>query len=547
MRYSNNGKRESYKIVLTADQALMTNFSGLNFLGFGHCVPYRLVPNLLLEKVLTPPIETDEEGRALIATYSLRKVEATLLKAGFDPKQVIVTSPNKITKVVTENTRIVGISVVDPIGKAPVSYTLASILGGGDTCTKVEFLTLMREIRDLREKYNFSVVVGGPGVWQLTQVREALGIDVLFNGEAEVSFPTLVRSIIDGKKPPSLVFGEMPSADVIPAIVNPSRLGVVQVTRGCPRKCQFCSPTMMKFRSIPLEEILDEVEVNIRNGAKYIDLVSDDILLYRANGVSVNHEAVSELFSAVVSKCHMPVTFPHVSAASVRQDPILVEEISEIDDISSEHPIFLDVGLETGSPRLIAKYMGGKPLPWKPQEWPETVLEATRIMNKNNWIPCYTMIVGFPDENEEDLAATLELVNNLIEQKAKAWIFPLLSIPMSGTPLGKQDYPKISSMPKIVWKLFSISWQYSLEFAHEIREQFLWNITNPIYKAVANRLFDIGLQPLSDFFSHLEADPQALNRAMNFNIHNAQDALAAVRKLPGYLWLRHTGAGFDSK
>ena len=89
------GKRsvEGYTIVLTADQALMSNFSGLSFFGFGHCVPYRLVPQLFLARVLVFSIEMDEEGRALIAAYSLRKGEASLLNAGFEAKQVIVTSP----------------------------------------------------------------------------------------------------------------------------------------------------------------------------------------------------------------------------------------------------------------------------------------------------------------------------------------------------------------------------------------------------------------------------------------------------------------------
>ena len=131
---------DSRTIVLTADQALMTNFSGISFFDFGHCVPYRLVPEPFLKKVLGSPPETDGRGRARIATYPLRKVEAALLNAGFERKQVIVTTPNKIRRAITKDTCIVGLSVVDPLGKAPVTYTLASLLGGGDSCTKVEFL-----------------------------------------------------------------------------------------------------------------------------------------------------------------------------------------------------------------------------------------------------------------------------------------------------------------------------------------------------------------------------------------------------------------------
>lgn len=532
---------EGYSVVLTADQALMTDFSGLSFLGFGHCVPYRLVPRVFLEKVLSSSVKTNEEGRALSASYSLRKVEASLLGNGFETKQVIVTSSDKIEKVVTEKTRVVGVSVVDPLGKAPVSYTLASLLGGGDSCTKIEFLDLMKKVKALRKKYDFRIVVGGPGVWQLTRAKEALGIDVLFFGESETTFPRLARDIIEGKKTPPEVFGEAPFTEAIPSITGPSRLGVVQVTRGCPRKCQFCSPTTFKFRSIPLDKILQEVEVNVRNGAKRIDLTSDDILLYGANGIRVNHEAVRELFSNVVEKYHVAVTFPHVSVASVRQDPDLVEEISEISGCSNKHimfPEFPDVGLESGSPRIIAKYMAGKPLPWTPKEWPETVMEATRIMNENDWYPCYTMIVGFPDEAEQDLLETLELVNKLVRQNAKAWIFPLLSIPMTGTPLGNRSYPQMKSMSETVWKLFCVSWRHSLRFSRENRDRLLGGITNPVFKMAANRLFDAGIEPLNKFFSRLEKDPEALNRVANFDIHQVRGVINLARKMPRYIAIR---------
>lgn len=533
-----NGKKisNSQTIVLTADQALMTNFSGISFFDFGHCIPYRLVPEPFLKKILAAPLETDSQGRARTATYALRKVEAALLNAGFQTKQVIVTTPNKMRKAITQDTCIVGLSVVDPLGKAPVSYTLASLLGGGDSCTKVEFLNLMKEVKALQKKYNFKLIVGGQGVWQLSSVQKALGIDTLFFGEAETTFPQIARKIINGEEISSIVYGKTPSTDEIPDIVNPSRLGAVQITRGCPRRCQFCSPTTLEFRSVPLEEILAEVEVNLRNGVRHIDLRSDDILLYGANGIWVNHETVTKLFKAVTEKHNVSVTFPHVSIATIRQDSGLVKGISEIAGFDGGHPTFPDVGLESGSPRIIAKYMSGKPRPWTPQEWPETALEATRIMNENHWYPCYTMIVGFPDETEDDIVKTIELVDELRNMKAMAWTFPLLSIPISNTPLEKQGYPSLKAMPKVVWELFWVSWQQSLWFSQKVRDQLLSELTNPLYREAANRLFDAGIGSLNNFFAQMREDPlTAFNEGMKLNLHSINGMITLARKLPKYL------------
>jgi len=38
---------EMAKIVLTADRALFTDYHGFDFLGFGLCMPYRLIPKIV--------------------------------------------------------------------------------------------------------------------------------------------------------------------------------------------------------------------------------------------------------------------------------------------------------------------------------------------------------------------------------------------------------------------------------------------------------------------------------------------------------------------
>jgi radical SAM superfamily enzyme YgiQ (UPF0313 family) len=61
------------------------------------------------------------------------------------------------------------------------------------------------------------------------------------------------------RKCPKIVYGKDAKIDEIPPIINPARLGEVQITRGCPRGCAFCSITPETFRSIPLDVIKKEV------------------------------------------------------------------------------------------------------------------------------------------------------------------------------------------------------------------------------------------------------------------------------------------------
>jgi radical SAM superfamily enzyme YgiQ (UPF0313 family) len=60
---------------------------------------------------------------------------------------------------------------------------------------------------------------------------------------------------------------------------------IIEITGGCGRGCQFCSPDLLAFRSIPKDRILQEVEVLVRNGRRGICLLhSEEPLFYGRAG-----------------------------------------------------------------------------------------------------------------------------------------------------------------------------------------------------------------------------------------------------------------------
>jgi len=62
------------KVVLTADRSVFTDYSGCSSLGFGLCLPYRLIPGFLEYRVLAPPIPVVDGYRAKYAPYPLAKL-----------------------------------------------------------------------------------------------------------------------------------------------------------------------------------------------------------------------------------------------------------------------------------------------------------------------------------------------------------------------------------------------------------------------------------------------------------------------------------------
>ncbi len=507
------------KIILTSDQATFTDFNGLDALGFGLCLPHRLVPAFVQYRFLSPPVPLTN-GRAPFAPYPLCKVEAALLASGFKHEDVRIVPPNYLCRVVDKDTAIVGIHVLDPMGLAPVSWTLRVLTGGGDTCTRYEFEKLMNVVKNLKKKYRFYVVVGGPGVWQIRGLEDKYGIDILFEGEAELTLPKIVKGILDGREVPRYVLGESVPPSLIPPIVTPSRNGIIQITRGCPRRCRFCSPTMFDFRSIPLETIVKEVEVNLRSGIKAIGLATEDVLLYGAHGLKPNIDAVKKLFdhlAGLARKYHVtdPIGFSHVTLSTALVAKEAVKYISEVNGLNSDRLLFPQVGLESGSPKIVAKYFGGKPYPWKPSEWWDVVISGSKLINDNYWYPCYTYIIGFPDATPDDYMLTTELIDKLEEEGFKGWTFPLILVPIGGTLIEKSGYKEfltLKKLPQEAIEAMVTGWRLSIKFSYEIYPKLLSHIKNPVARKIIIKLAKKAIDAMTEWVEGIRKDPETIEK-----------------------------------
>ena len=507
------------KVILTSDQATFTDFNGLDALGFGLCLPYRLVPAFIQYRFLSPPVPLIN-GRAPFAPYPLCKVEAALLASGFRHEDVHIVPPNYLSQVVDKDTAVVCIHVLDPMGLAPVSWTLRVLTGGGDTCTRYEFEKLMAAVKNLKKRYRFNVVVGGPGVWQLRGFEDKYDIDVLFEGEAELTFPKIVKDILNGEEVPMYVFGEFVPPNLIPPILTPSRNGIIQVTRGCPRRCRFCSPTIFNFRSIPLETIVKEIEVNLRSGIKAIGLATEDILLYGANGLRPNLSAIKKLFDQVINlarKYHVkdPIEFSHVTLSTALVAKEVVRYISEVNELSSDRLLFPQIGIESGSPRLVAKYFSGKSYPWKPSEWWDIVISGSKLINDNYWYPCYTYIIGFPDATPSDYILTTELLDELREEGFKGWTFPLLLIPIGGTMIERSGYRKFITLKKLPQEAIDAmitGWRLSIKFSYEVYPRLLSSIKNPLIRKVITKLAVKAINTMEKWLEGVRKDPEIIEK-----------------------------------
>ena len=452
------------KVVLTADRTLMSEYNNIVFLGFAACAP-KFIPGWLYTKIFCPPVK-EEDGVVKYGHCGQRKIEASLLNNGFNEKDIAVVRPERLDRIIDNETKVLCITTHDPLGLGPASSTFSD-LGGRESYTSFYFRKLVTN--PLIRKHNLRVIVGGSGAWQLTDERiiAKFGIDTVVVGEGEITAVDLIEKALNREKLPFIVEGEVVPIEKIPAIKKPTLNGLIEVCRGCGRGCRFCNPTMLNFRCQKMDTILMEAKINVDAGNGVI-LHAEDIFRYKSKDFVPNESAVIDLFSEV-KKLTDDIGLSHFAYASVMAKPVLIEKISEILETgSNKHPFASgQVGIETGSPNIIAKYMKGKVKPFKPEEWPEVVIESHKLMSDNNWVPVNTLIVGLPGEKPEDIQKTIDLVHNISEYKSM--IVPLYFVPI-GNLRGSGFFRTKNNLPEH-WQLLATCFRHLLKWSYKISDE----------------------------------------------------------------------------
>ncbi len=414
------------EIVLTADKTLMSDHHGSEFLGFGTCIPPYILPTSIYKILFFPSIKTNKIGEPIAAPYGMRKIESALIDRGFD---VRVLDPRYIDKGL-KDAKVLGISTMDPFGWGPASSTFARILKRGDVFASRAFKELLKQAN----RYDVKTIVGGPGAWQFKYAPEFLDenkIDCVVYGESDLAIQEFAASVLNGDELPKfydIPNSQAPSLDEISDIKAPSINGLIEIGRGCPRGCPFCEVTLRKLRWYPLDKIERELRTNTDFGVERGIIHAEDVLLYGVKGVVPSIDKLAPMFD-LFSRYYKVTSFSHLSIASINACPEAIELANE--KFLKHRPgrwFGTEIGIETGSPRLIEKTMAAKAKPFDPKDWQELVKNAFGILHDNSIVPVCTLISGLPEETEDDTIKTLELMDDVREYRAL--IVPLFFVPM---------------------------------------------------------------------------------------------------------------------
>lgn len=445
-------------------------------------------------------VERNDDGSARSMPAGVRLLETSLLRE-YSPEEVVACYPDDLDRFIGPDTRLVAVSTHNPLGVTFAAGVYTSVFGSSREPINSHYARkLFEKIKRNPYRSNFKVIVGGSGGWQIkqTDTYEELGVDCVVEGRSESPDTLeLMRRAIAGEPLPREFDASHPRNSE--AILTPEKrttFGVVEMTTGCSRRCHFCLPDLNPQLDLPKDKMLRAVRANVVNGNKQISLATEDMFIWGQVNTGVpfyfpNREALLDLYSDIVNTPGVEQhVLSHATLAPAVVDPVLIEKLSEV--LLDKSPIHLPthsthprkqmlsplIGLETGSPRLAKAIMPGKAAPFSVDDWPSVVIQELTILNRNNWFPALTLMIGSPGETDEDVRATLDLVYEMERRKLFAFLVPSIFTPLHDTRMQhKQGVTETRELSPLQWQLMMKCWKLNLRPGqHSWWGPFVWRL-----------------------------------------------------------------------
>ena len=197
----------------------------------------------------------------------------------------------------------------------------------------------------------------------------------------------------------------------------------VNIMYGCDKFCTYCIVpyTRGKQRSRRKEDILSEVNELIKNGYKEVTLLGQNVNAY-GKDLDTNYDMAS-LLEDVAKTGIERIRF--VTSHPWDFNDNMIDVIAKYDNIMP----YIHLPLQSGSNRIL-KLMGRR----YTKESYLKLFDALKAKIPNVSITT-DIIVGFPNETEEDFKETLDVVNHCKYDLAYTFIFS----PRVGTPAAKME------------------------------------------------------------------------------------------------------------
>lgn len=302
-----------------------------------------------------------------------------------------------------------------------------------------------REVRTLSllpERNKCLLAAGGPHPSASPRSVLQAGFDVVCRGDGEPVFPELIRRWAERaplhpipglylRTPQGALYTGPPlraALDLVPALpMAHGKYGPIEITRGCPYGCRYCQTPRLKGRSVrhrSLDGIFRAVEAMIQAGRKDIRFITPNAFAYgSADGRQPNLKALHALLSGLRDRLsHTGRIFFGTFPSEVRPEWVRPETLALVARYADNRQLV--VGAQSGDRQMLARMERG--------HTPEDVRKACALMKTFGIQPIVDFIIGLPGEGREQMARSVDFMEELAEEGAR--IHAHTFMPLPGSP-----------------------------------------------------------------------------------------------------------------
>jgi B12-binding domain/radical SAM domain protein len=316
----------------------------------------------------------------------------------------------------------------------------------------------LEEMRGLMQRLRsdfgsrIKIVAGGAHPTACPEEILASGADVVARGEAEASFPELLRRTAAGlsfENVPGISFVQDGRTVSIPQTCqvelddsfsfSPKRgmFGPIEITRGCAFACHFCQTSHIfgiRLRHRGIEKIVRQAAALRSGNRKVVRLLSPNAFSYGSpDGRQLNLTALRQLLSALREAVYDRgrIIFGHFPS-EVRPEHVTAETLGLMKEFADNDEIV--IGAQSGSQRVLNACNRSHTV--------ESVLTAVATARKYGYKTIVDFIFGLPGENASDIDQTLEVIEELLRIGAR--IHPHAFVPLPQTRFSSAPPANIS-------------------------------------------------------------------------------------------------------
>jgi len=309
-------------------------------------------------------------------------------------------------------------------------------------------------VKALRKKYSNQIIIiaGGPHPTGDPLRTLKMGFDIVVIGEGEETLRDLLKkvnenAIFDNVKGIAYLNSEkkyhytgkrkLIDLDLYPPFpIKNSQFGAIEITRGCPYVCYFCQTpyilgTQPRHRSI--KSICKYIEIMKKENLTDIRFITPNAFSYGSiNGKIVNISKMEELLTnarTIIGRSGRIFfgSFP----SEVRPEHVTKETLGLILDYANNDNII--IGAQSGSQKILDLCHRDHTI--------EDVINAVDLTVNFGLKINVDFIFGLPNESEEDIKLTINLMNTLTAKGAK--IHTHAFIPLPQTPFAEKKITPI--------------------------------------------------------------------------------------------------------